>query len=202
MANCQSRFLGEFHRRGFPEYELAEVCSKITDGTHKTPHYQDEGVVFISAKNIVDGKIDYSDVKYISEDEYEEIQRRCGTERGDLLLSKSGTLGTVALFDDNIPVGLFESLAVIKYNREILNGVFLRQQLQSSVVQEQLVAGTKGVAVKHLHLNVIGKVKVVVPPLDEQEQFAAFVRQSDKSKLLTEKNFEKLKMLKKALKQE
>lgn len=180
----RARFIEQFHKQGFPEYELAEVCSKITDGTHKTPLYQDSGIVFISAKNIVDGKLDYADVKYISESEYEEIQKRCGTEQGDLLLSKSGTLGTVALFEDSFPVGLFESLAVIKYKRGILNGNFLRQQLQSTIVQQQFAAGIKGVAVKHLHLNVIGKVKVVVPSLPLQERFAAFVQQTDKSKLL------------------
>lgn len=171
-----------FYEKGYPEFRLKELCSKITDGTHKTPNYQDSGITFISAKNIIDGKLSFDDVKYITTEEYKEIQKRCMTEAGDVLLAKSGSLGTVAIVDTDQPLGLFESLAILKYDRSKLNGVFLKEQLRSDTAQRQLMAGVKGVAVKHLHLNVISEVPVIVPPIDIQSQFAAFVEQSDKSK--------------------
>ena len=52
----KARFVEMFSGRDYPEMSLSEVCKKITDGTHKTPQYQDEGVTFISAKNIIDGR--------------------------------------------------------------------------------------------------------------------------------------------------
>ena len=171
-----------FYKCGYPECKLKDVCSKITDGTHKTPQYQDSGITFISAKNIVGGELNFGDVKYITEEEYEEIQKRCMTERGDVLMAKSGSLGTLAIVDTDQPLGLFESLAVLKYDRDKLDGVFLKEQLRSDESQNQLMSGVKGVAVKHLHLNVISEVTVIVPPLDKQKEFANFVRQSDKSK--------------------
>lgn len=171
-----------FIDKGYPINKLDEVCTVITDGTHKTPAYQKHGITFISAKNIVDGRIDFSDVKYIAQTEYQEIQKRCRTECGDILLTKSGTLGSVALVDTDQPLGLFESLAVLKYDRELLNGVFLKEQLRSIPVQLRLLAGVKGVAVKHLHLNVISEIEIVVPPMETQCDFAKVVHQSDKSK--------------------
>ena len=178
----KSQFIEMFYEKGFPEYKLKEVCSKITDGTHKTPKYQEEGITFISAKNIIDGKLDFNDVKYITQDEYNEIQKRCMTEPGDVLMAKSGSLGTLAIVDTEQPLGLFESLAVLKYNRYQLNGIFLKEQLRSDIAQSKLLTGVKGVAVKHLHLNVISEVPVIVPPMDLQIEFADFVEQSDKSK--------------------
>lgn len=171
-----------FIGKGYSTNKLSEVCTVITDGTHKTPVYQEHGIIFISAKNIIDGKVDFTDVKYISQIEYQEIQKRCRTEAGDILLTKSGTLGAVALVDTDQPLGLFESLALLKYDREQLNGIFLKEQLRSSPIQLRLLSEMKGVAVKHLHLNVISKTEIVVPPLTLQQKFATFVRQSDKSK--------------------
>lgn len=171
-----------FYEKEFPIQKLSEVCSKITDGTHKTPKYQEKGITFISAKNIIDGKLDFSDVKYITQQEYEEIQKRCQTEHGDVLMAKSGSLGTLAIVDTEEPLGLFESLAVLKYDRHILNGIFLKEQLRSDMSQQRLMTGVKGVAVKHLHLNVISEVPVIVPPMELQKEFAEFVQQSDKSK--------------------
>ena len=178
----KSQFIELFGDKGYPEKRLSEVCAKITDGTHKTPNYQDTGITFISAKNIVEGKLDFSNVKHICESEYQEIQKRCRTEQGDILLAKSGSLGMTALVETDEPLGLFESLAVLKYDRALLNGVFLCRQMQSAFVQRQLMSNVKGVAVKHLHLNVIGSTKVIIPPLDLQEQFCLFAQQLDKSK--------------------
>ena len=78
---------------------LGDVCIKITDGTHKTPQYLNKGITFISAKNIVNGELDFSDIKYISENEYMDIQKRCQTEINDILLSKSGSLGVPVIVE-------------------------------------------------------------------------------------------------------
>lgn len=123
----KSQFVEIFSKKEFPLIPLSQACTKITDGTHKTPQYQEAGIAFISAKNVTsDGKLDFSDIKHISTDEYESIQNRCETQIGDVLLTKSGSLGMPAIVDVDFPIGLFESLAVLKYRRDILDGVFLR----------------------------------------------------------------------------
>ena len=178
----KSRFIEMFESGNYPVCRLGDVCSKITDGTHKTPNYLDAGVTFISAKNIVNGELDFSDVKYISDQEYAEIQKRCQTEMGDILLSKSGSLGAPVIVKTTERIGLFESLAVIKYDRSKLLPAFLCEQLKSDRIQRQFKVGTKGVAIKHLHLGVIADTDIVVPPIEDQNAFATFVEQVDKSK--------------------
>ena len=182
----KSRFIEMFNTGEYTTVKLKSVCSKITDGTHKTPNYLPEGITFISAKNIINGELDFSDVKYISETEYNEIQKRCQTEIHDILLSKSGSLGSPTILRTDKPLGLFESLAIIKYDRRIMLPEFLCEQLKTDDIQRQFKIGTKGVAIKHLHLNVIGDIDVVVPPLALQQQFADFVEQTDKSKFIVD----------------
>lgn len=189
----KSQFVEIFSKKEFPLIPLSQACTKITDGTHKTPQYQEAGIAFISAKNVTsDGKLDFSDIKHISTDEYESIQKRCETQIGDVLLTKSGSLGMPAIVDVDFPIGLFESLAVLKYRRDILDGVFLREQLKSARVQDQFTGGVKGIAVKHLHLNVIGRTSIIVPPLELQEEFTDFVLQVDKSKFAVQKALDEL----------
>lgn len=191
----KARFVELFENGDYKTEKLGSVCTKITDGTHKTPTYLDEGITFISAKNIVNGELDFSDVKHISGEEYQEIQKRCQTAIYDILLSKSGSLGAPVIIKTEEKLGLFESLAVIKYDREKLLPEFLCEQLKTDRIQRQFTTGTKGVAIKHLHLGVIAETDVIVPPIEEQRQFADFVKQVDKSKVAIQAALDKTQLL-------
>ena len=191
----KARFVEMFENNEYRVEKLGAVCKKITDGTHKTPTYLDEGITFISAKNIVNGELDFADIKHISEEEYQEIQKRCQTAIGDILLSKSGSLGSPAIVKTEEKLGLFESLAVLKYDREKSLPEFLCEQLKTDRIQRQFTTGTKGVAIKHLHLGVIADTDVIVPPLNEQKAFADFVRQVDKSKVVVQKALDETQLL-------
>lgn len=198
-ALAQAHFVEMFGDGNMPIAKLSDVATKITDGTHKTPRYLEKGVTFISAKNIVDGKIDLSDVKWISQIEYEEIQKRCEVCKGDVLLTKSGSLGMPALVESDEPIGLFESLAVIKHRRDLIDGAYLCFALKSASVQSKLMANVKGVAVKHLHLNVISATEIPLPPLALQREFAAFVERAEKAKSSLKESLAALTAAQKAL---
>ena len=191
----KARFVEMFGDEKNELIRLGDVCIKITDGTHKTPKYLDRGITFISAKNIVNGELNFSDVKYISEDEYMEIQKRCQTELNDILLSKSGSLGEPVIVKSEERLGLFESLAIIKYDRNKLLPEFLCEQLKTEKIQRQFRTGTKGVAVKHLHLGVIADIGIIVPPIELQNQFADFVKRIDKSKVAIKKSLDETQIL-------
>lgn len=191
----KARFVEMFGKRDYEERILGDICSKITDGTHKTPRYLKNGIVFISAKNIVNGELNFDDIKYISEDEYQDIQKRCQTEKGDILLSKSGSLGAPVIVKTSEKLGLFESLAVLKYDRKLIVPEFLCEQLKSDAVQRQFKMETKGVAIKHLHLGVISMTKIIVPPMYLQNEFADFVQQVNKSKVVVQKALDETQLL-------
>ena len=191
----KARFVEMFDNGNYLIEKLGAVCKKITDGTHKTPTYLDEGITFISAKNIVNGELDFTDIKHISESEYQEIQKRCQTAIYDILLSKSGSLGSPVIVKTEEKLGLFESLAILKYDREKLIPEFLCEQLKTDRIQRQFTTGTKGVAIKHLHLGVIADTDIIVPSLDEQKIFANFVHQVNKSKAAIQKALDETQLL-------
>ena len=198
----KARFVELFESRNYPIEKLGNICSKITDGTHKTPNYLEAGITFISAKNIINGELNFSDVKYISEEEYQSIQKRCQTEKLDILLSKSGSLGSPVIVKTDEKLGLFESLAVLKYDRDKIVPEFLCEQIKTDRVQRQFTSGTKGVAIKHLHLGVISDTDVIVPSMDEQKEFARFVKKVDKSKSAVQKALDETQVLFDSLMQE
>lgn len=178
---AQSLFLDMFgdpvaNPKGWTVCRLEKIASKITDGTHKTPAYTDRGVEFLSAKDIKDRRIVWGTGKFISELEHEQLVKRCAPELGDLLLAKSGSLGSVAIIDRVHQFSLFESLCLIKHARDLVDGIFLASMLQSNSMQSYLLGRNKGVAIKHLHLVDIRSLEVVLPPLPLQQTFATRIQ--------------------------
>jgi type I restriction enzyme S subunit len=165
---------------GWINTTLDQLCFKITDGTHKTPIYQNEGIVFLSAKNVKAGLLDLSEHKFISKEEHIQLTKRCKPESGDVMLSKSGSLGD-AIVIPNLPFefSIFESLALLKTKRNHIDSEFLKQYLNSPISQEYFRLITSGVAVKHLHLVDLRKILIMVPPLIEQKKIAKILRTWD-----------------------
>lgn len=155
---------------------IGEIALLVTDGTHKTPRYVIEGVRFVSAKDIRDGYLSFDKCKYITAEEHEELARRCSPKRGDILVSKSGSIGTVVVVDDDGEFSLFESLALIKISRRHMNGQFMYYAVRNACnfLEDHHV---KGVAVKHLHLNVLRTLQIPVPPLNEQHRIVSKIDQ-------------------------
>jgi len=151
---------------------LGSLCQKISDGTHKTPTYVSSGVPFVTVKNITTGQLDFSETKFISEKEHLELTKRTKPERGDVLVSKDGTIGVPCNVDTDREFSIFVSIALLKLRRELANSVFLTGQLNTDWVQAQIREGTKGIAIRHLHLRDFRTLKIILPPLPLQNEFA------------------------------
>ncbi len=187
--------------KSWEQVELTEICTKITDGTHKTPNYLSKGVKIISAKNVKKNTISWSDIKYISESESNLINSRCNPEFEDILLTKSGSLGQPALIDVNFKFTLFESLALIKYNRSKVLPSFLITYLMSDGVSYFFRQRHKGVTIKHLHLVDIKSIPVYLPPFELQSEFGEKYANIKSIKKNLEVSIEKLKLIQNALSQ-
>ena len=129
---------------GWKWVRLGEICKKITDGTHKTPKYTNSGIKFVSAKDIYNKELDFSHCKYISESEHKELYKRCNPELNDLLISKSGSIGTVVLNNVTFEFSLFESLALIKYTQSELVPKFMKFAVQY-ICNNLTISDIKGV---------------------------------------------------------
>lgn len=162
---------------------IGAECYYIKDGPHKSlPDVgEGNGYPFISVRNIVNGSIDFSTAKYISEKYYLESIKKCHPQKGDMLYSKGGTTGIAKLIDVDIEFANWVHVAVLKFD-DSLNGVFFENMLNSAYCYDQSQRLTKGIANRDLVLSAMAQIKMFKPPLELQEQFAEFVKQSDKSK--------------------
>ena len=75
---------------GWEWTRLQAICEPITDGTHKTPTYSDEGFIFLSSKNVTSGHIDWDNIMYIPESLHNELYARLAPQKNDILLAKNG----------------------------------------------------------------------------------------------------------------
>ena len=159
---------------------LEKVTHKITDGTHKTPTYMSSGIEFLSAKDIKKGRIVWNTNKYISEQEHSQLIKRCNPEIGDIVLAKSGSLGSVAIIDRSHQFSLFESLCLIKHDRQQIDAIFLTSMLRSPSMLSHLLGKNKGIAIKHLHLVDIRGLEILLPPIELQLEFSSKIGSIDK----------------------
>ena len=190
--------------KGWNETTIGNECFYIKDGPHKSlPDIGKEngGHPFISVRNIVNGYIDLSTARYISDEDYNDAIKKCHPEKGDMLYSKGGTTGIAKLIDIDNEFANWVHVAVLKFNKVNLNGIFFENMLNGDYCYKQSQKLTKGIANKDLVLSAISQIKIYRPPIELQNKFAAVVAQIDKSKLAVKKSLEELEILKKSLMQ-
>ena len=156
---------------------LGDILLKLTDGTHSTPKYTESGIPFISVKDVSSGKLDFSNCKHISEKEHTELYDRCNPEIGDILLTKVGTTGIPVIVDTDLPFSLFVSVALLKFNQELLYNKYLLYMINSPLVQKQAAENTKGVGNKNWVMRDIANTLIVIPPIEEQHRIVAKIEE-------------------------
>lgn len=167
------------------ETTIGDECFYIKDGPHKSlPDIGKEngGHPFISVRNIVNGYIDFSTARYISDEDYANAIKKCHPEKGDMLYSKGGTTGIAKLIDIDEEFANWVHVAVLKFDKSKLNGIFFENMLNGDYCFEQSQRLTKGIANRDLVLSAMAQIKMYRPPMEIQKQFADFVNQVDKSK--------------------
>ena len=149
---------------------LGELLYKLTDGAHSTPKYTEEGIPFISVKDLSSGYLNFDSCKYITEEEHSILFNRCNPEFGDILLTKVGTTGIPVIVDTDKQFSLFVSVALLKFNQLKLSNIFLKYLINSPLVQIQAKENTKGVGNKNWVMRDIANTIIPLPPLAEQKR--------------------------------
>jgi type I restriction enzyme S subunit len=161
-------------REGWEIRKLSEVCAKITDGTHQTPKYFDEGVIFLSSKNVTSGKIDWDNIKFIDEKQHIEMHKRVAPKVGDILLAKNGTTGVAAMVDRDVVFDIYVSLAHLSPLKNI-SPFYLLHFINSPLAKNQFNKRLKGSGVPNLHLEEIREVEIPLPPFSEQQRIVSIL---------------------------
>ena len=156
--------------QGWEWVRLGDILTKLTDGAHRTPHYQNSGVPFLSVKDISSGYIDFSNTKFISRPKHEELFKRCNPQKGDILLTKVGTTGIPAIVETDQVFSLFVSVALLKFNNKFIDIKYLYNLILSPLVQAQAKENTKGIGNKNWVIDKIAQTLIPLPPLAEQKR--------------------------------
>ncbi len=164
---------------------LSELCLIITDGTHQSPKFQHDGIPFILVSNLSKNTVTYDTDKFISAETYKELYKRTPIEIGDILLSTVGSYGHPAVVVEDRKFLFQRHIAYLKPKSDILNSYYMHGALLSPGCQRQIEEKVKGIAQKTLNLSEIRKIRIPVPSLDLQKQYADFVHQVNKSKFDT-----------------
>ena len=143
--------------------KLGEVVG-IYDGVHQTPQYQDSGIMFLSVENITTLKSE----KYISEEAFER-DYKVYPEKGDILMTRIGDVGTTNVVQTKEKVAFYVSLALLKPKE--INSYFLSNAMKTSVFQKGLRERTLVTAIpQKINKDEIGRVNVFITNNAEEQK--------------------------------
>ena len=148
----------------------------VRDGTHDTPAYVDKGIPLITSKNLVEGGIDYSNVKYISEKDALSINERSGVNVGDILFAMIGTIGNPSMVTEDILISI-KNVALFKFSfSDNLSNYFIMYYLDYA--QEDMKKRPSGGLQLFVSLNFLRTYLVPIPPIEEQHRIASILTDS------------------------
>ena len=153
---------------------LKFITNRIVDGAHFTPTYVNEGIPFLRFTDIQEKNIDMEKIKYIPLEEHQELIKRCNPQKGDILLSKNGTIGISKTINWNWEFSIFVSLCLIKFN-SLISSHYAKYFFDSHSLQEQIFGLIKKNTVINLHLDKIENFWFVLPSKKEQIAIAQYL---------------------------
>ena len=174
-----------------------DTITDVRDGTHDSPQYVETGHPFITSKNVKDGFINYEDIQYVSDKDYEEINKRSKVDKNDILMGMIGTIGNIALVRET-PDFAIKNVALIKDIGDVYYR-YLYHCLQSNSVAHQLDENLDGGTQKFIALNKIRELVIPVPSEHEQHKIGDYMESLDHLITLHQRKYEKLKNVKKSM---
>lgn len=181
------------------EDTLANLCTFI-DYRGKTPEKTESGLPFITAKNIKMHHMSFDTQEFISKETYDKVMTRGFPRIGDVVFTTEAPLGNVCRIP-YIETEFYIGQRIITMQTELLEPAYLEYALSSDDFKRKIAEKSSGSTVTGIRSKLLEQLTIPVPPRALQEQFASFVKQTDKSKLAVQQSIDQLETLKKSLMQ-
>ncbi|MCB0536862.1 MAG: restriction endonuclease subunit S [Bacteroidetes bacterium] len=157
---------------------LGFLCSYINDGTHHTPNYVNKGIPFYSVENVSNDN--FSQTKYISEKEHSILSKRCSPAKGDILMTRIGTLGKTKLIDWDVNASIYVSLALLKMNGLVDNSYLFNYTKSDFFINEVKKRALLNATPQKINMGEISEIPIYFPPeLKEQQAIANVLSDTD-----------------------
>jgi type I restriction enzyme S subunit len=203
MKDSKTQFYGNIPKHLIIK-KMKYITKTIIDGAHLTPTYVDDGVPFLRVTDISDGNnIDWKKTKQIPLNEHKQLKARTNPEKGDLLVSKNGTIGKTRVITWDKEFSIFVSLCLLKFVKEV-DPFYIAYFFKSYALDEQIKLSGKTNTITNLHLEKIRELELLIPEQDKlQKKIVNYLDQqttriNDLIKK-TKKSIEKYKEYKKSL---
>ena len=175
---------------------IKSVCKGIYDGPHATPPVSDTGAIFLGISNFSNGRLDLSDIRFISENDLPRWTKRVTPQASDIVFSYEATLNLYAVIPDGFRGCLGRRMALIRVDEKKVYYKFLYYYFYSDawrvVIQENTVLGA---TVDRIPLVKFPDFLIDLPPLVTQHRIADILSAYDK---LIENNQKQIKLLEEA----
>ena len=153
------------------EYKnIKDLCFENFWVMPSTPNYQNEGIPYITSKNIRNGIVMFDDVKYITEEDYKTISNNRPITENDFLISMIGTIGEVGIVrKEDLPF-YGQNMYLLRLNTNLINIKYFYHYFTSEMVRKKLLGAKNNGNQGYLKTKNIESLKVPVPPLEVQEE--------------------------------
>ena len=177
------------------------VSTPVSDGPHSTPKFVNQGIPFLSVDNLVENKIDFSDVRYISIDDHLIFSKKCKPIKGDVLLGKAASVGKVAFVETDIEFNIWSPIAMIRPS-DTNYSKYIFYCFQTEFISKQINRFTNSSSQGNIGMGDIGKIIIKLPIKLEQTKIANFLSSIDIKIEQIVKQLDETKQFKKALLQQ
>ncbi len=180
-----------------PTHKIKHLPITIIDGDRsrrypKRSEFQDAGVLFLNTTNIIQNRIDITEANYVSQEKFDEIKKG-RLQRFDIVITTRGSVGKVALFNCNPPIGLINAqMLIIRTGGDVIDSRFLFYQMCSNDFQIKLNNFASGAAQPQIPIIDLKEIEIGVPPLQTQHKVAVILSTYDD---LIENNTRRIKIL-------
>ena len=189
----------------FPDWEekkLGDVVSTpVSDGPHLTPKFVKQGVPFLSVNNLVESKIDFSNVRYISIDDHLVFSKKCKPKKGDVLLGKAASVGKVAFVETDVEFNIWSPIAMIRPGNSNFSK-YIYYCFQTRFILNQISKFTNSSSQGNIGMGDINKIIIKLPNKLEQTKIANLLSSIDSKIEQVGKQLRESKQFKKALLQQ
>jgi len=150
-------------------YKLKDLCELITDGSHFSPKTKDNGLPYVTVRDVSwEGEIDLINCARISVDDFEKLKKgNCAPKPGDILYSKDGTVGKIAIVDKEKEFVVLSSLAIIRPTKRLVSK-FLMYSMMSPKFYDFALSSKTGAAIKRIVLKTIKEFEISLPDIKKQ----------------------------------
>lgn len=175
--------------------ELRSVTSAIIDCPHSTPIWTSDGATCLRTSNLGKGSWEWTDHRYVSEETYLLRSSRGEIEPGDIILSREGTVGIMAIAPEGHRMCMGQRLVQVKPRAEMVTAQFLMNYLLFLLSPERLKQSMVGSTAQHLNVKELRSLNCLVPPLELQHQFSARIEAVRCTKVAQQLSLAKLNVL-------